>query len=597
MKSKKIIKSLLSVALLTLSFATITDEKEVNADTVSYEYVKVTTNPTDWSGEYLIVYEGEEDTVGSVAFDGSLDKLDDANNNVNVTITDGTIAYSEDLDSKDFTIAKIDASTYSILSASGKYIGNSSNSNSLTSSDSKLTNTISLNGSNIDIKSSGGAYLRYNNASNQNRFRYFKSASYTNQKAIQLYKKTEVNSSGGEDTPVTQWTVSFNTNGGTSIEDLTVNNGSTIDESSLTTTKTDWTLEGWYKEESLTNKWNFTTDTITSNITLYAKWLNTACLNGVENAKAYANLAYKYTYGDKEVTGAYKAITSVDEVQDGSKVIIVSVYNNDRYALTSTTETANKSLKAAYVTAENNYLSSYDKATIWTVNGNNTDGFTLSDGSNYLSATSSNANLKMDSSGATYTLICDEKGSYFGIKKDTSCRSAVYNNISSFKNYAISNVNTAGYATSLEIYVETDEKVTVKAYSDVDFRLQLGVNKTEMEQLVSNLPENATYGIEISTTDRTEKVSQEKLTTKLDDNYYYVIVSLGDIINNIERATTKFTVKVYVEYEDDLYYSNTTREFTVTSMVETYYADEATKDKVAHLYNFFNESGFFNQEV
>jgi len=29
---------------------------------------------------------------------------------------------------------------------------------------------------------------------------------------------------------------------------------------------------GWFKEEACTNEWNFTTDVVTGNITLYAKW-------------------------------------------------------------------------------------------------------------------------------------------------------------------------------------------------------------------------------------------------------------------------------------------------------------------------------------
>lgn len=29
---------------------------------------------------------------------------------------------------------------------------------------------------------------------------------------------------------------------------------------------------GWYKESGFTNRWNFTTDTVTSDLTLYAKW-------------------------------------------------------------------------------------------------------------------------------------------------------------------------------------------------------------------------------------------------------------------------------------------------------------------------------------
>ena len=145
------------------------------------KWEKVTSEPTDWSGDYLIVYEG-----GNVAFDGSLTTLDATSNTQAVTISNNQI----ELDSKySFTIAKSNTN-YTIKSASGKYIGNQSNSNALTPSDEALNNTISFTSKDdITIISSGGAYLRYNAASNQNRFRYYKSSSYTNQKAICLYKK------------------------------------------------------------------------------------------------------------------------------------------------------------------------------------------------------------------------------------------------------------------------------------------------------------------------------------------------------------------------------------------------------------------------
>lgn len=162
-------------------FATLT----LNAATAwGATYTKVTSAPSDWSGEYLIVYES-----GKVVFDGSLTTLDAASNTQTVTIANNTIT----LDSKySFTISKSGAN-YTIKSASGKYIGNNSNSNALSSSTSSLNNTISFSSANdITIKSSGGAYLRYNSASNQLRFRYYKSSSYTGQKAICLYKKVDV---------------------------------------------------------------------------------------------------------------------------------------------------------------------------------------------------------------------------------------------------------------------------------------------------------------------------------------------------------------------------------------------------------------------
>ncbi len=152
-------------------------------DTATNTYEKVTTAPSDWSGTYLIVYEN-----GSVIFDGSLDQIDAVGNTESVTISDSKIEANKRYA---FTIAAVDGG-YSIQGASGNYIGNKSNSNALTSSETALVNTISINSDgSVNIIGSGGAYLRYNNASNQTRFRYYKTASYTGQQPIALYKLVE----------------------------------------------------------------------------------------------------------------------------------------------------------------------------------------------------------------------------------------------------------------------------------------------------------------------------------------------------------------------------------------------------------------------
>ncbi|MBO6057680.1 MAG: chitobiase/beta-hexosaminidase C-terminal domain-containing protein [Bacteroidales bacterium] len=147
-------------------------------------FSKVESTPanSDWSGIYLFVYED-----GNAAFNGNLTTLDAASNTISVTITSKQIAYNSTTASAIFTIAS-KTGGFSIMSNSGKYIGQTSNANGLASSDEDdYTNSISLSGSNISVSSSS-AYLRYNKANNQLRFRYYKSDSYTNQEAIQLYK-------------------------------------------------------------------------------------------------------------------------------------------------------------------------------------------------------------------------------------------------------------------------------------------------------------------------------------------------------------------------------------------------------------------------
>ena len=177
---KKFLLSIFAVMLTVLS---------VQAQT--YVYQKVTSAPSDWSGDYLIVYE-----AGNVAFNGGLSKLDAASNNISVNISNGEIEANTTTNAAKFTIAKYEGG-YSIKSASEYYIGATSDANSLNATRSELVNTISWEDGSPKIVGAKGAVLRYNAAVNNYRFRFFKSTTYTGQKAIALYKYTEGGSGEG----------------------------------------------------------------------------------------------------------------------------------------------------------------------------------------------------------------------------------------------------------------------------------------------------------------------------------------------------------------------------------------------------------------
>ena len=65
--------------------------------------------------------------------------------------------------------------------------------------------------------------------------------------------------------------VSFNSQGGSAVTSKTANYNSTI-TAPAAPTKTGYTFGGWYKEAGCLNAWNFTTNKVTANTTLYAKW-------------------------------------------------------------------------------------------------------------------------------------------------------------------------------------------------------------------------------------------------------------------------------------------------------------------------------------
>ena len=151
------------------------------------KFVKVTSEPSDWSGTYLIICE-----EANVAFKGSV-TADAAGANVPVTINAGVVAATDDLKKEVVTIAAVEGG-YSVKTASGKYIYGIASSNKLNFSDSykeAQLNTITLATAGDVLLTSGTSVLRYNDQSGQDRFRYFKSTTYSNQKAVFLYKLSE----------------------------------------------------------------------------------------------------------------------------------------------------------------------------------------------------------------------------------------------------------------------------------------------------------------------------------------------------------------------------------------------------------------------
>ena len=147
-------------------------------------FVKVTSGEDFTDGAYLIVYED-----GNLAFDGSLTTststaLSGSGNHIAVDIVNNAIVADATTKASLFYIQG-----NTIKSASGYYIGRTSDSNGMDVDDETVyTNTISIdNDNNVVIKSSGNAYLRYNTSGN-GMFRYYKSGTYTQQKDIQLYK-------------------------------------------------------------------------------------------------------------------------------------------------------------------------------------------------------------------------------------------------------------------------------------------------------------------------------------------------------------------------------------------------------------------------
>lgn len=219
-------------------------------------------------GDYLIVCEDQ-----NVAMDGSLTTLDAAGNKQAVTISDGVLTLAN-ADNYVFTIAAVTGG-YSIKSKSGYYVsGKGSDSNGMNSSTStEYVNTITISGGDAVIVGNG-AYMRCNPNSNNQWFRYFKSSTYTSQKAIQLYKKN-TGATYYTSSPVEKVTVTFDANGGDGgCQKAIINKGGKLTICDDAPTRSQKVFTGWNSaaEGDGTAYTAGTEYTFNADVTLYAQW-------------------------------------------------------------------------------------------------------------------------------------------------------------------------------------------------------------------------------------------------------------------------------------------------------------------------------------
>ncbi len=140
-------------------------------------YQKVTAEPTDWSGEYILVYDdgegmsyvwnGNDENYGYVLTSSSNDIISGAF--VTITLAPMTGGYSVQVNGGD---------------NNGKYIGGQSGSNKIVYDTKEILNTIQQYPVGT-VMTSNSCEMRFNAANNVMRFRYYSSG----QSVVQLYKK------------------------------------------------------------------------------------------------------------------------------------------------------------------------------------------------------------------------------------------------------------------------------------------------------------------------------------------------------------------------------------------------------------------------
>ncbi len=167
-----------AAAALRAAIAALVRIPAENADV----YELVTAAPEDWSGTYLIAVTLEGTTY---VFNGK----EEINGHVVTTVTDNKITF---LDGMEPVVITAMEGGYALHVTNGyMYNTASSNKNQLLFSDTAKLATLSMDDSaNVTI-TSDTTILRFNKASDQLRFRFYKPASGTNYPIVQLYKLVE----------------------------------------------------------------------------------------------------------------------------------------------------------------------------------------------------------------------------------------------------------------------------------------------------------------------------------------------------------------------------------------------------------------------
>ena len=147
-------------------------------------------------------------------------------------------------------------------------------------------------------------------------------------KDMSLFAKWTINS----------YAVIFNSQGGSSINNISADDNNAI-AAPADPTRSGYTFGGWYKEAGCINPWNFTTDKVTGNTTLYAKWkvVTPVSPTGLTAAsQGYNSISIKWG----AVTGAsgYEVYRSTS---NGGTYTLISTTNATNYTDTGLTTGSN----------------------------------------------------------------------------------------------------------------------------------------------------------------------------------------------------------------------------------------------------------------
>ena len=303
----------------------------------------------------------------------------------------------------------------------------------------------------------------------------------------------------------------------------------------------------------------------------------------------YMSLGYKYTVSENEGTASKVVVTNVTDT--------LNLSFTGRPATTSYGEWAGKIGTSGTVYAgqsAGNYSAIQlrsDKSSsgiITTTSGGKIKSITVV----WNSGTASGRTLDIYGKNTAYASATEL---YNSSTQGTQLGSVVYGTSTTltvtgdYEYIGIRSKSGAQYITSISIVWETteiDEGTNEQpTYSNSRFAFRFGV-----DDALASIAGVTSYGLKVSADGQAVDYTTDANSWKREDGLCYVTVNLGDIINDKDKLSTKFTVQAYIVVDGVRYDSENVKTYSVATMIQTYYEDEGI-DAVQHLYDYLVELG------
>ena len=290
-----------------------------------------------------------------------------------------------------------------------------------------------------------------------------------------------------------------------------------------------------------------------------------AAKEALSQIKAYMSFAYKYTRDQKEISAIDESIEMKHSITDTSTNLTAGENSASIFGLDSTLF----NVVSAKNKASNEVGLNKDGTTRLYANASTQLGTSLT-----ISTLNSQKIVSIEVTFGGTVGDITVNGEAENATANTSHTYLVDSTSVAIQNVSSENVQV--HIVSITINLASATEVSyIDVFTEDEFRIKCGVDKA-----LASIANVESYGVKVYTSEKTMELS----TTGSDDTCLFTVISLGEALQNPERLDVVFTVQAYAVIDGVTYYSEETKSYSIREMVEAYYNNPETTDKVASLY-------------